>query len=88
MTMNINILYVSTFPYKNYRFIKYLLKNKKINVNECNIDGKNALMFVCMNKSDNFKALKLLIHQGIKINTRDTLGKTALYYAVLNNNIK
>jgi ankyrin repeat protein len=63
------------FLYKKLEFIKYLIDNKKINLNKQDEDGYTPLMYVC--KYNNFELVKYLVEHGAKVNITNKNGESA-----------
>lgn len=67
----------------NYKEMTELLIKYKVNINEINIDGSNALYMCVYNK--NLELLKILVENGGNIEQVDNKGMNLLYYAVSEN---
>lgn len=82
-------LFLSAVGDINYALVKYLVDEKKINVNEIDNVGSNALIWhvysikISKRKRNN-NLLILLLNNGIEINHKNNYGDTALHFAVRN----
>ncbi|ORY37859.1 ankyrin, partial [Neocallimastix californiae] len=85
-----NTLLVYAIQEKNEDIVYYLLKyhsslellNTKIEILKPLIKIKNTFLFNEINLIKNIQILKMLIQQGIDINSKDKEGKTLLVYAI------
>lgn len=74
--------------YVKYRkLIKYFFDELKVNPNIRFASGKNTPLIIAA-KQNNLKTLKLLLDFKAKVNAKNKAGKTALYWAIKNNNPK
>jgi len=81
-----NTIFLSSILFNNNKLVRYLIKNKKIDINEVNDIGSNALMlFLFVNKKriEDKGLITLLIKEGININHQDNYGHTALHDGVM-----
>lgn len=71
--------------------IRELLKNERVNINQENIKtGYNALFYAIHSKvslAKQMNAVKLLLDAGIRIETQDKDGYTALHWCIKRNNL-
>ncbi len=80
-----NTVFLASIIFNNIKLVRYLIKNKKININEINDIGSNALMlllFVNKKRKEDNDVISLLITEGININHQNNYGHTALHEAV------
>ncbi|MEW6527856.1 MAG: ankyrin repeat domain-containing protein [Spirochaetota bacterium] len=86
-------LFLAAVSDGNYELVKYLINEKKINVNEVLDNGFNALMWYMVSikhveELKNNNIIILLLNKGININHKDNKGFTALHIGALLNSEK
>lgn len=70
---------------ENYFIVKYLIEEKKLNVNETDVNLSTPLHIAC--KNTNLNIVKILLLNGAE-HTLDKGNRTPIYYAVIKGNIE
>ncbi|EAY12885.1 ankyrin repeat protein, putative [Trichomonas vaginalis G3] len=85
LTNDVNKCFINSVRFCIPSLCEYFLSHGA-NINEKDINGKNALHIAVLNKKK--EIFELLISHGVNINEKDKRGETALHFAIRKNNCK